>query len=78
MKIVTKKYKDYSRIKLITNTIKKTILLYYFVQFLKDLGELSSKEAIHATDMPTKIIKENKLLISYYIFHFFIYFITFY
>ena len=36
---------------------------------LKELDKLEPKNAIQATDISTKIIKENKNLISYYIYH---------
>ena len=36
---------------------------------LKEIGNLNSKNLIQAIDIPTKVIKENKVIISYYIYH---------
>ena len=63
-------------IKMITNTIKEKKTFSFNVitlnGLLKELGKLNSKKTIQATDMPSKIIKENKDLISccvYYSFN---------
>ena len=74
MEIAIKKFKDYSNIKLITDTIKemKTIFPFHFITLndsLKGLDNLEPKKAIPTTDIPTKIIKEHKNLISYYMRH---------
>lgn len=72
MEIAIKKSKDCSNIKLNTDTIKeiKTIFSFHFITLndsLKGLDNLEPKDAIPTTDIPTKIIKEHKNLISYYI-----------
>ena len=36
---------------------------------LKEIGNLNIKNLIQAIDIPTKVIKENKAIISYCIYH---------
>ena len=66
-------FEDQSSIRLITNNIKETKKFSFHCitsnDSLKELDKLNSKKSIQTTDMPSKIIKENKDLISCYIYH---------
>ena len=73
--LVLEKYKDHPSITSIKNkmtSMDNPKLSFRFVSLNKTLNgvnKLNRKKASQATDIPVKIIKENKGVISFYVFH---------
>ena len=75
VKLSLDKYKEHSRITSIKNKMsdmdnpKFSFRLVSLNETLDGVNKLNPKRASQATDIPVKIIKENKGVVSFYVYH---------
>ena len=75
VKLSLDKYKEHSRITSIKNKMKDmdnpkfSFRLVSLNETLDGVNKLNPKRASQATDIPVKIIKENKGVVSFYVYH---------